>query len=145
MKQKGRSLSLLFFLGIAWVMVRVFEGIIFYDPLIEHFKNPLPYSTPIPKMNIISFWLSSFFRYTINASIGLLIIKIIFQKVAYTRFAFFVLALGFFLIFPSYYYFVNIDFKDANPIGFYVRRLVIQPLLPIILIPALFFTRELQK
>ena len=84
--KKFLKYSVVFFLFVLLVLVRAFEADLFYDPLIEYFKNSYLYQE-IPEINTWKLIGDISFRYVLNALISLAIIYVIFKKNRYLKFA----------------------------------------------------------
>ena len=81
--------SLLF---ILLFVVRSFASELFYDPLIEYFKNDYLYKY-IYNIDIWRLTINLLFRYTLNSLISLGLIWVLFERKDYLKFS------GFFLMF----------------------------------------------
>lgn len=60
-----------------FIVVRAFESQLFYDPLLEYFKNDYLYK-PIYDMDVTRLTLNMLFRYTLNSLISLGLIWVLF-------------------------------------------------------------------
>lgn len=119
------------------VLVRVFQTELFYDPFIVFFKGDY-HSQPIPEIDNYKLISNIILRYTINATLSVAVIFILFfnkqlaQLTAIIHAVFFVVLLGLFSILlyklseQWYYLFFN------------VRRFLIHPILLILLIAAFY-------
>lgn len=123
------------------ILVRKFETDLFYDPLLSFFHQDFMHAT-FPEIDIPKHFLSVFFRYFLNAIISLGIIYFIFQDVKIVRLSALILFILFFVFLLPYYYFIHTEFKQFLTAGFYIRRLLIQPVMLLILIPAIWFYKK---
>lgn len=128
--------SLVVVLVIALVLVRKFETTLFYDPFLEYFHGRIERAY-YPEYDLWKVVLNVMYRYLLNSLISLLIIGLVFNKKSYVKFSAYVYVVFLLLLLPIYIYLVEHYFELGNNIGFYVRRFLIQPLLLLILLPAL--------
>src|SRR5690606_331688 len=77
-----------------------------------------------------------FFRYSLNTVLSLFIIGLVFREMRYVRFSAYVYLIFLLLLLPLYGYLVIHYFEMGDNIGFYIRRLLIQPMLLLLLLPA---------
>lgn len=134
-------IPIVFLLLIGLVLVRKFEVNLFYDPLLDFFHQDFM-NVQFPVMDLAQHLWSVFFRYILNSVLSLGIVYFIFKDVKIIKFSALVF-LGFFFIFLiPYIYFIHIEFKGFYTAGFYVRRLLIQPVLLLILVPAIWYWKK---
>lgn len=132
---------IVFLLLIGLVLVRKFEVNLFYDPLLDFFHQDFM-NVQFPVMDLAQHLWSVSFRYMLNSVLSLGIVYFIFKDVKIIKFSALVF-LGFFFIFLiPYIYFIHIEFKGFYTAGFYVRRLLIQPVLLLILVPAIWYWKK---
>lgn len=127
---------------IAFVGVRFFENILFYDPLNAYFVSDY-LSSNIPKINIKLYYLNLFFRYSINTVLSITLIYLFFKEIKILRFILFVyiFLFVFLLLIFSYFYFIN-----PHKLGlFYARKFIIHPLFILLFLPALFYQKQIEK
>ena len=129
--------SLLTFLLFALIAVRMYEAEIFYDPLLDYFKNSN--HTNLPSMNLTDLYINVFLRFMINLLLSVLIVKVLFNEKAYVKFTIIIGILGFVILLPLYAYMLNHNLNFGEMIFFYVRRFLIQPMFLIILIPCFYY------
>ncbi|MBS7333602.1 MAG: exosortase F system-associated protein [Weeksellaceae bacterium] len=119
------------------IAVRFFETKLFYDPLLEYFKNSKHSS--LPQIDLMKLYTHVFFRFIINLFLTVLIIKMLFWKQSYVKFTIIVGIIGFVILLPIYAYMLKNNFNFGEMIFFYVRRFLIQPMFMIILIPCFYY------
>lgn len=143
--QKGKitlnkkNIPLIALLLVLLVLVRLFEGRLFYDPLIEFFKHE---GSPMPDYDTGKLFLSVAFRYFLNTFISLGIIWLIFKDRAILRLTF-ILYIVFFVVLATVMYSI-LRSSDINLLLlFYVRRFLIQPLLLILFVPAFYYQKKM--
>lgn len=125
-------------------LVRKFETNLFYDPLLSYFQSDF-HQLAFPEIQTYKHLLSIGFRYFLNSVISLSIIHVIFQEIKITRFSAIILLLFFFLFALIYFYFIQTEFKQAFTAGFYVRRFLLQPVLLLVLVPAIWYYKKNKK
>lgn len=122
------------------VMVRVFQGELFYDPFIAFFKTDYHINT-LPDYNLTKLICYLILRYAINSIISLGIVYTLFQKIQFIRLAS-ILYLGAFLILIVLFLILLLNL-DSNwyYLFFNIRRFLIHPVL-LILFTAAFFSHD---
>jgi len=123
------------------VLVRKFEGVLFYDPLLSFFKMSNFNHLDVPPFNSVKLVLSLFFRYALNAVLSLIIIYLWFGDKKTTRLVFWVLAVSFVFFGAIYLFSLCTNFSIGYMPTFYVRRILIQPILLLLLIPAIYYNK----
>lgn len=131
---------LVIILTLFLVMVRVFQGELFYDPFIAFFKTDYHINT-LPDYNLTKLICYLILRYAINSIISLGVIYALFQKMQFIRLAS-ILYLGAFLILIVLFLILLLNL-DSNwyYLFFNVRRFLIHPVL-LILFTAAFFSND---
>lgn len=128
--------SLVAILVLLLILVRKFEGSLFYDPFLKYFHGHIGRAF-YPEYDLMKVLLSVLFRYAVNTSISLGIIWLIYCNKSFVKFSLLIFAVFFIALLPLYSYLVQHYFELGNNFGFYVRRFLIQPILLLILVPAL--------
>ncbi|MXV38867.1 exosortase F system-associated protein [Flavobacteriaceae bacterium Ap0902] len=129
----------LFILGL--ILVRKFQTELFYDPLLEYFHQDF-LNIDFPHIDVAKHFGSIALRYFINSLLSLGIIWFIFLDKKVVKFSAIILAFFFFIFLAPYYYFIATEFSQFYTAGFYVRRLLIQPVMLLILIPAIWYWKN---
>ncbi len=132
-----------FFLLLLLIAVRFFEYRFFNDHLLDFF-NYSYLTDALPEVSFYKVFSVISLRYWINTFLSILILRLLFPQKNLVQFLLILYAaafvvLGLFFIYEWYHYQAG-EYLYL----FYVRRLLIQPVLLFILIPALLFHR-LQK
>ncbi|AUC85378.1 exosortase F system-associated protein [Polaribacter sp. ALD11] len=121
-------------------LVRAFSAELFYDPLIEYFKNDYLYA----KMPSIDVWLliiDMLYRYVLNSVITLGFIWVLFERKDYVKFTGFFLMTAFIVLVVLFVFLLRDQFESGYLLPFYIRRFIIHPLFLLILIPAFYFQK----
>ena len=121
-------------------LVRGFATDLFYDPLIEYFKNDYLY-TKMPSVDLWKLIIDMFFRYVVNSLLTLSIIWLIFERKDYVKFTGFFLMTAFIILIIIFTFLLRSQFENGYLLPFYVRRFIIHPLFLLILLPAFYFQK----
>ncbi|WP_298763341.1 exosortase F system-associated protein [uncultured Polaribacter sp.] len=124
----------------ALVLVRAFAADLFYDPLVTYFKNDYLYSN-LPTIDIWRLITNLLFRYSINASITLLLIWLFFEKKDFLKLTAFFLITAFIVLIIPFIFLLKNEFETGYLLPFYIRRFIIHPLFLLILLPAFYFQK----
>lgn len=131
---------LVFMLFLLLILVRAFASKLFYDPLIDYFKNDYLY-TAIPEVNQWKLISSMFFRYSLNSLISLAIIWLLFLKIDILKFSGFFLTVAFMLLGFVFMLLLKTNFESGYLLPFYIRRFIIHPMFLILLLPAFYYQK----
>ena len=137
-------MSRLLRIGIAFLLfgllflIRAFEEDLFYDPLIEYFKNDYLYKS-IPEINHWKLIVDMLFRYLMNSFISLAIIYMIFWQKSYVKFSGFVFMISFMILIVVFSILLKTEFESGYLFPFYIRRFIVHPVFLLILLPAFFY------
>lgn len=126
------------------VLIRYFEHRLFYDPLISFFYSDY-LNGGVPNFETVSLLLNVTFRYLLNSLISLGIIYIAFFDRNILKFSMILYSLLFFICFPVFMFLI-FTIENQNYLAlFYVRRFLIHPVFIIILLPAFYYYRLLER
>jgi exosortase F-associated protein len=131
---------------IGLIAVRLIGARVFYDPLIAFFHQADYQLQELPEIVYWKYMVSLFIRFAINTTLTLILVKLIFDNNDLTKLTLVILALAIAIFVPVLLYFMNNgDFNNYHYL-FYVRRMLIHPVLTLILIPAfLYHQRSFKK
>ncbi|MDR3272289.1 MAG: exosortase F system-associated protein [Flavobacteriaceae bacterium] len=124
------------------VLVRKFETVLFYDPLLSFFKTVNFNHLDVPPFDSAKLILSLFFRYALNAILTLSIVYLWFGDKKVIRLAFWILTAGFVLFGAIYFFSLHTHFSIGYMPTFYIRRFLIQPIFLLLLIPAIYWKNK---
>ncbi len=130
---------------IALAGVRLIGGHLFYDPLIEFFHIPDYQNHLLPEIHFWKFSSAVLLRYGINMILTLMLVQVIFQKRDLVKLTVSILGIVFVVLFPLFLWGVWHAEPEQYRYLFYVRRILIHPVLTLILIPALIYHEKGQK
>lgn len=134
----------LFILAVlGFALIRNYENIIFYDPLLVFFKGEYS-NSPIPSIIEWKLYLSLFFRYFLNTLLSLFIIYMLFKNKEHIKLAT-ILYIFFFVILMVLFIVVMHFFNDKVMAVFYIRRFIIQPIFLLLFVPGFYIQQENMK
>lgn len=137
-------LGIIGLLFLALIGVRVGQHALFYDPLISFFHGEFKLQ-PLPDLSIHKYLVFIFLRYLINALISLAVLYLAFRSLAHLKFALFIYGvIGLASMIALSWFLVTNDPENHMPL-FYVRRILIHPLLLVILLPAFYFQERINQ
>lgn len=140
MKYLAKIVFSLFFLCLLF-LIRAFETTLFYDPLIDYFKNDYLHQ----KIDDIDSWrllINLLYRYLLNSIISLGLIWILFKRKDYVKFSGVFFVLAFIILIPVFLFLLKDNFQRGYLLLFYVRRFIIQPLFLLLLVPLFFYQKS---
>jgi len=134
MNNKLRYILLIFLIG-SLISVRFFSPKIFYDPLLEYFKNDYLHSG-IPFIKKSIFFRDLFYRYVINSILSAAIIYLLF-KGKYVKFTLWFYFIAYVVLTVVLFFILEKSVSDYKFL-FYVRRFLIHPIFLLLLVPAFY-------
>jgi exosortase F-associated protein len=142
-KKPGLQLSKIDMAGIALLLlciigVRLFEGKLFYDPLLAFFKDDD--AKPLPPYNSLALFLGLAFRYVLNSVFSLGIIYLVFKDRSMLKLTTVLYAVFFAVLIAAFFLVLSAD-KPNVLLLFYIRRFLIQPLFLILFVPAFYYQK----
>lgn len=131
---------LIIFLFLCLIAVRAFIEPYFYDPLIVFFKTDY-LNRSLPDIDFPKYFFNIGLRYFLNSLISLFIIFLVFKKKNTLLFSIKFYLISFVIL--SIMLFILLKYSTSfNYITiFYVRRLLIQPLFLLVLLPAFYYQK----
>lgn len=121
-------------------LVRAFSAELFYDPLIQYFKNDYLY-TKMPEIHIWHLIVDMLYRYILISIITIAIIWVLFGRKDYVKFTGFFLMTAFMILIIAFVFLIRDQFESGYLLPFYIRRFIIHPLFLLILLPAFYFQK----
>jgi exosortase F-associated protein len=128
------------FLVALLMLVRGFENQLFYDPLLDFFKKDFT-KLRLPTFNSFQLFLGLLFRYTMNATISLGIIYVLFKDVVMIKFAVVLYCVFFLILIIVFFYIVYFVNEYSNWFLFYVRRFLIHPIFVLLFVPGFYYQK----
>jgi len=130
---------------ISLAAVRLIGGHLFYDPLIDFFHIPDYQNYPLPEIEFWKFSGTMVLRYGVNTILTLMLVHVIFQKKDLIWLTGAILGMVWIILFPLFLWGAWHAEPEQYRYLFYVRRILIHPVLTLILIPALLYHEKGQK
>ena len=141
---KLKQIISIFTLVLLLVLVRAFAMTLFYDPFIHYFKNDFLLGS-FPIYDSSKLFLSTLFRYSINMLLSLAILYVIFKNKQQLIFSIKFYGVAFILLIGVYFFQLNSEFSNGYLLSFYIRRLLIHPVFLLILLPAFYYQKLIEK
>ena len=140
MKRTGKIAGILIGL-ILLILIRKAETHLFYDPLLSFFKQSDFNHQNVPDFNTFRLFLSLKFRFGLNAILTLVIIQLWFSDKKITQVSCYILIIAFAFFSLLYLASLSTNFGLGYMPTFYIRRILIQPIILLLLIPAIYYYR----
>ena len=131
----------LFFIGLALlglILVRAFEGQLFYDPFLSFFKTDYQ-NKPLPDLNCYLLFGNLLLRYALNTFFSLIIIRLLFNERNLMLFSGYLFIFLFVILVIVFFGLLHFSDQPDYLILFYIRRFLIQPLFLVLFIPAFYY------
>ncbi len=122
----------------ALISVRMFQGNLFYDPLIEFFHSEFQ-GQPIPDFNFTKYTIHLTLRYGLNVLISLGMIAWFFRNRKHVQLSAVVFGAVGILLLSTLTLLLNDSGSTDHMALFYTRRMLMHPMLLFVLFPALYF------
>ena len=131
----------LFFIGLALlglILVRAFEGQLFYDPFLSFFKTDYQ-NKPLPDLNCYLLFGNLLLRYALNTFFSLIIIRLLFNERNLMLFSGYLFIFLFVILVIVFFGLLHFSDQPDYLILFYIRRFLFQPLFFVLFIPAFHY------
>ena len=125
------------------IIIRIFENILFYDPLLSFFKGDFT-NEKLPQMNQIKLFLSLGFRYYLNSMLSLVLLYVIFKDFKIIKFSAFLFILFGSVLLIAFVFTLHFFGEENKMALFYIRRFIIQPLFLLVFIPAFYYQKKVR-
>lgn len=140
MKRVLKIAGIIFLAGLL-VLIRAYENVLFYDPLLDFFKMDYK-SQPLPEIDTFALQTGIVLRFLLNTLISFAILWLVFKDKDIIKLSAILYFLLFVITFLSFSFIVFTSKGiDYHLILFYVRRFLIQPLFLLVLLPAFYFQK----
>lgn len=120
------------------VLIRAFEDELFYDPYLLFFKNDYLYIDS-PRREVAKLVFFTSLRYVMNTVLSLGIIYLTFKEKGMLKFFAVLYGIAYLSFLIPFLYFVINPRQEDYYLFFNVRRFLIQPLILLLLLPALYY------
>ena len=98
--------------------------------------------------NYFQFIFNKTFRYIINDFSVILLIFVLFENIQLIKIAFLIQLIGLLIVLPLYFY-LKLRFEGtseiSSPLLSFIHRVVVNPILMLLLIPAFYYQQQLKK
>src|SRR5690554_3709526 len=121
---------------IGFILIRMYENSWFYDPFLVYFKGSYQ-NTSFPAFESFRLFFNLFLRYFLNTLLSLGIIYVMFKNKEFLKVACVLYAVFFVVHIAGFY--IIVRFTESDFFLFYIRKFLIQPLLLLLFLPALYF------
>ena len=149
---KITKIFVLIVLGGFLVLIRGFEDVLFYDPLLPFFKSIQSYEG-LPQFDALKLIANVLLRFLLNTLISLTVLWVLFQNRDVVKLSVLLYTVLFVVLYCVFCYLLLSGNADIDGIDeasekesylslFYVRRFLIQPIFLLILIPAFYFQKK---
>jgi exosortase F-associated protein len=128
---------------IGLILVYVLQQKLFYDPFLDFIYNPV--ENNYPEFNRGKYVFSKLLRFLFNDGFAIAIIYGIFGPGKYVKFAAYILLFGLFILLPTYLILVLYFYPESYSFLNHLHRLVLNPVLMMLLIPAFYSQMQNQK
>jgi len=137
---KGFKIVIVIALFVCLALIRWYETLLFYDPLLSFFKTDFN-SIPFPEIAIGKLMGYTSLRYWLNTIISLVILFVAFRETKIIKFSLLLYSIAFVILMLIFMILLNSE-TPQNMFLFYIRRFLIQPLFVLILLPAFYYFRK---
>lgn len=124
--------------------VRMVENQIFYDPFLDFFKSNIQ-QEKFPSFDWGKIIFSHILRFLLNLIFSLGVIYFLFLNKKWTIQTGGLIILSFIFFFPIYLYCLYSHFEFGELFTFYIRRIIIQPIPLLVLIPMFYYLKKKQN
>ncbi|OAB79793.1 exosortase F system-associated membrane protein [Cochleicola gelatinilyticus] len=132
------KIGFLALLGFGFLVIRMFEESLFYDPLLAFFRSDYSQQS-LPDMNTFKLIANIGFRFFLNTVLSLAVLFVLFQKKGILLFSVVMYILFFGVLLLLFLFFLFTSETGEYMALFYIRRFLIQPILLLLLVPAFYF------
>ena len=120
------------------ISVRAFESEWFYDPMLRYFKEA-QFSMALPHYEGVKLSFHHLYRFLLNSIFSLGLIYGLYKNISYLKVSIIIMWMSFLLCYPFYYCMLETDMAWGYAVTFFLRRLVIQPMPLLLLIPVFYY------
>tara|TARA_B110001450_G_scaffold236512_1_gene242015 strand:+ start:1226 stop:1663 length:438 start_codon:yes stop_codon:yes gene_type:complete len=140
----SKKILLSIFLFLLFFIIRGYETSFFYDPLIAYFKNDYLYKY-VENIDLWRLTLNMLFRYLLNSIISLGLIWVLFERKDYFKFSFFFFVFAIIPLILVFNFLIKDGFEGGYLLPYYIRRFIIHPLFLLLLLPAFYYQKFVEK
>lgn len=122
------------------ILVRAFQDVLFYDPYLLFFENDYLYIDS-PRREVAKLVFFTSLRFLLNTLLSLGIIYCAFKDRQMIKFSGLIYGIAYVCFMIPFLYFVINPRQEDYYLFFNVRRFLIQPIILLLLLPALYYYR----
>jgi len=134
-------IALVMLFVILLVLLRAYEGILFYDPFLNYFKADYN-NLALPQMNNQRVFAGLLFRYFLNSIFSLAIIYLLFKDFQALKFSCLLYVIFFVILITVFFCTLTYFAEDNKMILFYIRRFLIQPIFLLLFLAAFYYQKK---
>ena len=138
--RKSVKIVLFLFLLLLLILIRAFETELFYDPLIDYFRNDFLHKK-IDDMDRWRLIIHMLYRYVLNTTISLGLIWVLFKRTDYVKFSVIFFFLAILILIFVFIILLQDDFQGGYQLLFYVRRFIIHPIFVLLLLTVFYYQK----
>ncbi|MDG1452463.1 MAG: exosortase F system-associated protein [Polaribacter sp.] len=138
--RKSVKIVLFLFLLLLLILIRAFETELFYDPLIDYFRNDFLHKK-IDDMDRWRLIIHMLYRYVLNTTISLGLIWVLFKRTDYVKFSVIFFFLAILILIFVFIILLQDDFQGGYLLLFYVRRFIIHPIFVLLLLTVFYYQK----
>ncbi len=132
--------------GVLGLMaVRFLAPMVFYDPLIAFFHQVDYQINVLPEIQYFTLFISLLIRFVVNSVLSLVLIKSLFKRSEILEVTAVLFGITFLILTPILFYLIWDGSPNNYQFLFYVRRILIHPILTLVLIPAYLYHQNRSK
>lgn len=140
--KKIRTVFFIVILCLLLLLIRAFEDVLFYDPLLKYFKGDYKHF-PLPEMDMMKLQINIVYRFVLNTGISLGIIWLFFKDKQILKLSVLLYGVLFLLLLIGFNAVIYTSEGVGNKLPlFYIRRFLIQPIFLLILLAAFCFQKK---
>lgn len=146
-RQNGLKRFALIFCGaFGLFLVYLFQEYLnLYSLITEGTLRRLNYPADFIDVNRLEFIVNKVFRYILNDLFAIALLHGLFYEKKYLRFAFYVMIFGLLVLVPLYLFIYLNQPRGFSSMLSHLHRLVMNPVLMMLLIPAFYYQRRVEK
>jgi len=140
---KNRVLVIVLIIA-GFISVRIFGSKLFYDPLIDFFHHSDYSKLQLPEMNMWKYAGSLMLRFLANSILTMALVQVLFNSISLVKLTATILVGVFIILTPVLILLIVNSDSEQYRYLFYVRRILIHPVITLVLIPALFYNQRME-
>lgn len=140
----GLKYCLIVGLIIALIAVRAFLEPLFYDPLNVYFKSDY-LNLDFPELVYLKYFTHTSIRFATNTFLSIGIIYLLFQNKSTFNFTLKLYAAIYIILISFLFEELMFNLSNGYLFLFYVRRLLIHPIILLILLPAFYYQQQMER